>query len=257
MKKISLIISIMFVQLTACSNHPDTLLQEANYPTQEVFSGDIVLDKAWKKFEELELQTDEEIMSNDGYDVLITVNSNTITRTDNERIYNSELKTKRGKIIGTNGGEWGGEIKYIPNFGLGYDLVNKNFLGFYMIDNRAFVLTGLGHMTVDEGSIYELLYTNGRWKAEYVLDLNSEPQTYLIINNTLYVVTNKSLLLIEDNKITKSIYGKNMWNSLYPNSMIVVNSTVYFGIRGGMISVNTNNNTIERYVLDASINEKK
>ena len=240
---------MMFLLLTACSAQPDAMLESVFFPTQEPLTGEIILDDIWKMDKIPELWSNDWFEANHGEDIYIAAKNNVVVRTYEEynRVY--ELKTGKGKIVGTNGGEWGGNIKFIPIFGSGYTLVAENFLGFYIIENRIFAFTGIAHMDTDEGSLYELIFNNGKWKAERIIDLESEPQSYLLVDKTLYLVTNKNLFIIENDKIAKQIVAGDSWFSLYPNSIVVINSTVYMGARGGMFSVDLDNETIGRYVI--------
>ncbi len=257
MKKTFFIILLImvFLILASCSGRADAVSENSFFPAQEPFTNEIMLSDVWKEDEIPSLGSDNWPEANHGADILITVKNNMIVTMDNEYEYISEyeIKTDQGRIIGIDGGEWGGQVKFAPNFGLGYTVIEENCRGFYSTDNRLFVLTGLGHMAVDEGNVYELTFHDGKWSAEKTLDLQSSPQAYLLVEETLYLITNKALFVIENGEIVKQIAGDDNWASLSPNSIVVANSTLYMGTNGGMFAVDLSTHTIERYVLNNSL----
>jgi len=244
----TLIITLLFT--TACSNESDAVLDGVFWPTQESLTGNVVLDDTWTTVQtpvscrtcKIDCYT-----ANHGQDVYIAMENGVIVRADKEYDRVNELKTYKGRIVGTDEGEWGGAIEFSPDFGSGYTMLESNFKGFYIVDGRIFVLTGLAHLISDFGYLYELTYVDGKWKAEPILNLDSAPNAYMVIDETLYLVTNKAVLVIENGEITKSISGDDSWWALYPNSLVVVGSDLYMGLRHGMFHVDLESGDITKY----------
>ena len=189
-----------------------------------------------------------------GDDIRITVANGTIigaAMDPEERLFNytSELPVFNGILAGYDHGEFGGAISFIAYDRSEYKLINDNFKGFYAVDDRVFVLAGLSHMFIDRGSIYEIYFSDGKWQAERVIDLGSCPESYLLVGETLYLATNRALHVVENCKISKSVAIEESWVGLHPNSLIVADSKLYMGVRGGMVSVGLDDRKVSWYSL--------
>jgi len=189
---------------------------------------------------------------NQGDDIRITLADDVIIGapiSPEERLFNysSQIMVFNGVIAGYDYGELGGKISHIPDNGHEYTLINENFKGFCAISDKVFVLTGISHMFTDNGHLHELDYDSGKWFAAQILDLGSCPESYLLLGKTLYLATNKAFLVVEDRKIVQKIPMEESWAGLYPNSLILANSKLYVGIRGGMISVGLDDRKITWY----------
>jgi len=259
MKKAQIMAMAMaFLVLSACSSQPDAVLEGVFWPTQDAIAADIVLDEIWTTTEipvSCSICANDCFIANHGEDIYITLENNVITRASEYQHHEDVLRTAKGRIVGANKGEWGGSVRFIPRFGAGYTLINDNFCGFYVINDRVFALTGLAHLTLDFGAIHELSYKNGKWTAQIILDLESEPKAYIVVDETLYVVTGKDLLIVKNDEIVKSIPGRNGWFAAYPNSIVVADSTLYMGLRHGMFAIDLECGDLRRYFLNTNPNE--
>lgn len=167
-----------------------------------------------------------------------------------------ELSTTKGKFVGTNYGEFGGTVDFVPNTGKSYTLINDNFIGFYAIGERLFVLTGLAH-TSNNGTIYELKFSSGKWKAILLTELESCPTAYLVIEDTLYLATDKGIMLANHTDESIAVYGsRSFWAGQVPisTSIVCANESIYVGMRGGVYAVNTEDLTETWYILSAKEN---
>ena len=232
-------------------------------PTQKVIKDNVKIGDMWKKGRKLTASEQGFLDTTYENDFCITLSNNTIKGDKavfgeagfksmeefEASKYSNIVKTNYGKIEGIDNGEWGGKVKFSPYVGLGYTLVGENFRGFYMVNGRLFVLTGLVHGMGDKGSLYELYFDNGSWKAKLIYNFKSSPNTYLVVENNVYVITNKALYLMENGTTVKTILKKAFWDGLYPNSMILANSKLYVGMRGGMFSVGLDDKAITWYPI--------
>jgi hypothetical protein len=64
---------------------------------------------------------------------------------------------KQGLLMGSNRGEWGGELVYRNRQGRDETLLTENVQGIFVSDSRALVFTGLAHMGINEGAVYRVV----------------------------------------------------------------------------------------------------
>lgn len=72
------------------------------------------------------------------------------------------LRFADGILLGGNRGEWGGELIFRDKAGIDHRILDENVQGIFEQPTGAVVLTGLAHMSTNEGSIYELEATTGQ-----------------------------------------------------------------------------------------------
>lgn len=94
------------------------------------------------------------------------------------------LRITNGWIAGTNRGEWGGELVFIGDDGSQRVLLEENVHEIVWLGPRIVVLTGLAHLWMNEGVIYELR-TNaaGQWGATPWRALPGQPKHWFLLEN--------------------------------------------------------------------------
>ena len=211
MRKTILLLLIVILLFTACENQTspteestsdssifeeinigETQLSFENYNGLLNISMDFNEGVAWENSGDEKNRREYESDKHIG----IAVENDTIVATGRQQILYGEMAVENGNIIGTNHGEFGGGIKFVSNSNKEHEILNENFIGFYIVGDRKFVITGLAHMHINYGYLYELTYSNSRWQAEKILDIGDKPQAFLAVNNDLYIVTNDALLVI-------------------------------------------------------------
>jgi len=180
----------------------------------------------------------------------------------------NKLKVENGYIIGFDMGEFGGSVHFTPlqdvvnvpidtefydvprllsshyshrDSGESYNILNENFRGFILHNDRKFVLTGIAHMTKDVGCLYELLLEGNIWHVKKLIDIGSRPHVFVQSGATTYLASSRSLLRINqaDDKLKIKTLVKNVgWGSLYPNSLVYANDSLYVGMRGFIYEYN-------------------
>jgi hypothetical protein len=155
------------------------------------------------------------------------------------------LETDNGTIIGTNRGEWGGELIY-KNDTLEYTILNENICGIINYNNEIYVLTGLSHLGISKGRIVKLELINDKWRSTFSWEFNSSPEIYTVYNNKLYIVTFDGLIIFDGNNIQQLISNE-FWSSLYPQSIYVNDEIIVIGMRGCLAIINKFNNEIKCY----------
>lgn len=80
-----------------------------------------------------------------------------------------------GKLIGTNFGEWGGELGFV-NERTTQTILEENVIAIVKRGNRIFAVTGLNHGGLNQGYIWEVLRSgDGLWTAQRIRRLPGTP----------------------------------------------------------------------------------
>ncbi len=138
-----------------------------------------------------------------------------------------------GWLIGSDDGEWGGKLYWLSNEGeQAIELLKDNIRGIISSGDTAFILAGLAHLTIDEGMIYKVsARRDGKLQSEVILDLKAQPQSFVVANNSVFILLNDKLLRLEPNGQT-SVLAESDYQLLYPNSMAITSSgVIYVGMR--------------------------
>ena len=150
-----------------------------------------------------------------------------------------KLQVEDGVLLGYDKGEWGGGIVFRPDDGLEYELVNMNFQGFFLVGDRIYALTGLVHIIDFGGNIYEIRFIEDKWTAEWVYSLGSCPELFLVVDDTAYIATNKTLVVMRDGGAVETLVDDAFWTGLDLSSIIYANQSVFIGMQGGVYSYDT------------------
>ena len=111
-------------------------------------------------------------------------------------------------------------------------------LNIFEFNKNLYALEGTSHLGYSVGKLISLSQIAGIWKYKIILDLKDKPFAYSIINDEfVYIVTNKSLMKINKELESEIIIGNAFWESLYPNSLVIVNSNAIIGMRGLIATV--------------------
>ncbi|MGE7944889.1 hypothetical protein ACQKNB_22825 [Lysinibacillus xylanilyticus] len=151
------------------------------------------------------------------------------------------------KIIGTDYGEWGGELKVIYADSTEILLKKCNVKSIFEYKGDLYFLEGLEHMYLNEGSLYKLVYDGTSISFRKCLDLKECPIAFYIFNENLYVISSENLFTIsnEDGTYKKNIVFKHFpFSAFVPNSLVVYKGDFIIGMRGGLGRIeysNTNN----------------
>jgi hypothetical protein len=141
---------------------------------------------------------------------------------------------ENGWLLGSDAGEWGGNLIWLNNDGSRKtELLNDNVRGLVKVGKEVFVLSGLAHLGTDEGKIYKLTAgEKGTLETQLLSDLKTQPQTFAVETGESFVVAlnNKILRVTASGEIR--ILKETDFDSLYPNSMTVTPSgVIYVGMR--------------------------
>jgi hypothetical protein len=136
---------------------------------------------------------------------------------------------EKGWLIGSDAGEWGGKLQWVSeDASTRKDLLKDNIRGILRVGTKTFVLSGMAHLDVDNGFLYEVV--NG--EVRLVEDFKTQPQTFALEGpDSVVIVFNNRLVRLLSTGVTKTA-KEITFNSLYPNSATIDRSgTIYVGMR--------------------------
>jgi len=168
----------------------------------------------------------------------------------------TELNLKTGKLKGTDRGEWGGKLEYIPSKASEktIDIKKGNIKFIFQLNNQIYFIEGLAHLSINKGALFKLENQGGDFRYSKVLDFDDAPEALAIKNNKLFIATHSGFCSV-DKKLKKKLAFKDMfWAGLYPNSIAVVSEReVYVGMRSGYLKLNLKNKSIKFYKYTTQI----
>ncbi|MDH5763792.1 MAG: HEAT repeat domain-containing protein [Nitrospinota bacterium] len=121
---------------------------------------------------------DEEQQIAEDPDGVIEVNESNIVehRQEIKQVPHVALRVEGGWLAGSNRGEWGGELVYIPDKGKTISVLNKNIEDIYKFGDKYITTTGLAHLSSNNGMVYELFQgKDGYWQEKEWLKLPGSP----------------------------------------------------------------------------------
>jgi hypothetical protein len=116
------------------------------------------------------------------------------------------LRVKGGWLVGSNRGEFGGELAFISDTGSKEILFSDNIHQIYNANNSLFVIAGLSHLLTSSGTIYKLSQTPAGIQHKALHELDAEPNTsFLSSNGDIVINTSTKTLLLSPNGSLKEI----------------------------------------------------
>ena len=140
-----------------------------------------------------------------------------------------------GKLLGTNYGEFGGDVRWITTQRDTTVLVGDNLVQFLTHGDSVYVLTGLAHLSSSTGELWRLSRRDKTWRVERLVDLQDAPQTAMLepTRATIVGLHRLTTVILADTQATHWAYGG--WYASYANSVVRVgNGEVYIGLRQGI-----------------------
>jgi len=153
------------------------------------------------------------------------------------------LKLDNGWLIGFDRGEWGGALYWFDQNGENsYEITNGNIKNIFKIENKIYVTEGLAHLGLNDGQILILSFENQKWSAKKYYNLEKVPYiSELNKKNNLMIITSDKVLEFSIKKKEIKCLYKGFWNILYPNSLVIKDSSCYVGMRGGIFKIQLDN----------------
>lgn len=149
------------------------------------------------------------------------------------------LSLPMGTFVGTNGGEFGGQIEWHDRAtGLVTTVRRDNPVAFLSQNSRVFVFVGLAHLSMDEGELLELkLSKKGRWTASSLMKLGAAPDAILPLGGSeVLVLTTTGVLKVNLATHRMTRVNRNMqWFLIYANSIAQLNDSIMIGARRAIV----------------------
>jgi hypothetical protein len=147
---------------------------------------------------------------------------------------NAFLEIDGGQLIGTDRGEWGGMIEFLPKGTKEKKLIKEGNVNFiFSYKNQIYFMEGLAHLSINEGAMYRLDINKGMFSYEKVIEFEDAPEAIAVVGDSIFIASHKSFFLV--NNLNKELVFKDLfWSGLYPNSIAIIdNKNIYVGHRGG------------------------
>jgi hypothetical protein len=163
-----------------------------------------------------------------------------------------ELKIIDGTLVGENNGEWGGQLTFKPKDTTkkALEIKRGNIKFIFSFKNKVYFIEGLAHMSYSEGAIFELNTTNNNFTFTKLIDFDDAPEAFTIYKDKFLIATHKNFYIVEDFK-KELVFKEVFWNSLYPNSIAVIDDkNVFLGIRSGIVKLDLTTKTFKFYKND-------
>ncbi|MFG1500071.1 hypothetical protein ABMA70_07650 [Halobacteriovorax sp. XZX-3] len=160
----------------------------------------------------------------------------------------SSLLVSNGEFRAENHGEWGGGLKFVSKVKK-MELYDNNISFVFEYGEKVLALGGLAHLRMDSGILIEVVKIGDSWKVVKKHKLGSKPNSYTVIEDKVYIVTNKGISVFRKGSVEK------VWESnyldLYPNSLVVLDDVFYIGMRHAVARVykNESNKLMEDWLV--------
>ena len=117
------------------------------------------------------------------------------------------VKVDDGYLVGSDRGEWGGEIAYVNREGKARILMPLNTEAIYKTKAGIVAVTGVAHMTFNSGCLFKISKTaDGRWGAEKWRVLPGAPRfSRLLKNGNLFISCHGGMVLISPDGRMRSV----------------------------------------------------
>ena len=259
--KLHILIPVLFCGLIAagCGNKPVTTEPtpaveetakpgETDFPTFWTAFRSAVLENKMdeiKKRTQFPLATQGEMdgdpiiyYSENEFDVKILNNKLKVNKTESNN--KSVLKIPNGTLVGSNHGEWGGKLIFIPDGKNQSEIVIKegNLKFVFLFQNNIYFIEGLAHGSFNYGDLQQLNYSENKFTYKSIIHFEDSPEAFSIYKNKIYIVGYQNFYRI-DNLKKEVIFKDAFWSGLYPNTIAIIDEkNVFLGIRSGIAKLN-------------------
>jgi len=163
-----------------------------------------------------------------------------------------ELNISNGKLVGINRGEWGGTLTFVPTDKAGnkVEIKRGNIKFIFKFKDKIYFIEGLAHMGYSGGAIFELDTTDNKFTYSKLVDFDDAPEAFTIYEDKILIATHERFYIVKEFK-KELIFEDTFWNSLYPNSIAVLDDkNVFIGMRSGIVKLDLTTKTLKFYKND-------
>lgn len=143
------------------------------------------------------------------------------------------LKAHNGWYLGTNRGEWGGNLFKLSSDLKKCTLVCRPFVNqLYQFNNRVFVVEGLSHLGSSGGFILEI---HPDLTVDTLMRLDETPR-FLTFNpsESGFLLTDSKIYAVNLAMDTVTMYSNDQWPYLYPSNIFLQDDKLYVTMAGGI-----------------------
>ncbi len=92
-------------------------------------------------------------------------------------VYQIEVPAFGGSLLGSDHGEWGGRLSFLHENGQRVVLLDKNVVGIHRLPYGYAVVTGLWHLSINEGELFLVTHRNAeQLRVDRLMVLPHAPQ---------------------------------------------------------------------------------
>ena len=159
-----------------------------------------------------------------------------ITTSKKKYIKEHVLNTNQGILIGTDNGEWGGELIYKNKQDENITIYNNNILGIFYFHDDIYFLRGIAHGYINEGYLISLKWNGSSYMFDKKYSLKEETAIYYIYDNNLYLLSYHSLEKFDGYKVELYLTNE-IIKGFDPGCMIINENGIFIGAMGCVVVI--------------------
>ncbi|APY07659.1 hypothetical protein BWZ20_04800 [Winogradskyella sp. J14-2] len=173
---------------------------------------------------------------------------------NNQYAIRAVKKVNDGYLIGINKGEFGGGLWFLSlDCKTSYEIIPyKRIHEIFEFNNKIYVLEGLSHITINNGSLLEIT-KNEKWEISKTFDLPDAPRFILKEKDNILIISSEHILSFNKyDKLNLILRAPFNWALLFPSSAVVIDNDIYIAMREGILKISSfkYNRKYTWYVMD-------
>jgi hypothetical protein len=146
------------------------------------------------------------------------------------------VRVDGGQLIGTNHGEFGGDVLWYPLGGSPVRVAQANLHHFVEIRDTIWGLIGLAHLSLNEGQLVRFDRTASGWQMTPVRDLAAAPEAFVRLpHDSLLVLAMGRVLRLSPDHGVEVLRSNRVWIYTYPQSIARDRrGVIYLGMRSAV-----------------------
>jgi len=165
------------------------------------------------------------------------------------------LWVDKGRIVWTDNGEWGGELKFVDESDNRTIIKEGNIRFLFEYNKEIYFIESLAHMSLDEGAFFKLVLKDGVYNYEKIFDFGDAPEAMCMLNGDILVTSYDYLYRIHNLQkevifdLQKEGIFKNILNyeMLFTSVAASDEQHVYVGTLGGYLQFDLTNKSYKFY----------
>jgi hypothetical protein len=178
-----------------------------------------------------------------------------VVRPAGEPRFGDTTNVAGGRLIAEELGEFGGDVWWYPDVGPRRHVAQANLHAFIQARDTLWGLTGVAHLTLNDGQLVRFDRIGERWRMTPVVDLGAAPVVMTPLpGDSLLVLAVGRLVRISPTHAVDVLHENAVWLSTSPTSIARDRSGVIFlGMRAGVARLTpTTNGYSEDWLVPAN-----